>query len=124
MAKKADEEKPAEREKAPWELDGLRYTASLQDKTEKCCYKDFFESEKLEEAKKECDEAADNNKRSAIVYDRKLMEIVHRKVIETEKKEEKSVAPPPRRGRKKVEPKIERKNETPEKKRTNDDYFD
>lgn len=123
MAKKVEtEEKPAEREKAPWELDGLRYTAGLQDKTDKCCYKDFFESDKLDEAKKECDDAADNNQRSAIVYDRKLMEIVYRKVIETDKKEEKPV--PPRRGRRKAEPKIERKNETAEKKRSNDDYFD
>ena len=106
-------------EKAPWENDGLRYTASLQDKTDKSCYKDFFESEKLEDAKKECDEAADKNQRSAIVYDRKLMSIVHRKVIETVKKEEEK-AVPARKGKKKVEPKIE----TVEKKRTNDDYFD
>ncbi len=106
----------------------MRYTASLQDKTDFSCYKDFFESEKLEEAKKECDTAADKNQRSAIVFDRKLPGIVHRKVIEREKVEEKSVpAPPvptPKRGRKKAEPKVERRNETSEKKRTNDDYFD
>lgn len=116
------EEKTVEREKAPWENDGLRYTAGLQDKTDKCCYKDFFESEKLDEAKKECDETAEKNQRSAIVYDRKMFEIVHRKVIVTEKPEENKPSPPPRRGKKKVEPKVERKDE--EKKRSNDDYFD
>jgi len=127
MAKKeVAEEKATEREKAPWELDGLRYTASLQDKTDFSCYKDFFESEKLEEAKTECDEAADKNQRSAIVFDRKLPGIVYRKVIEREKKEEvKAVPAPARKGKKKAEPpKVEQKNETSEKKRTNDDYFD
>jgi hypothetical protein len=112
-------------EKAPWENDGLRYTAGLQDATDVCCYKDFFESEKLDEAKRECEEAAARSQRSAIVYDRKLMEIVYRKVIEREKKVEEKKALPPRRGRRKTESKIERKIETTEKKKiTKDDYFD
>ena len=104
-------------EKAPWEDDGLRYVVSLQDVKDINCYKDFFESEKLDDAKKECEETADKNKRSAVVYDRKVMEIVHRKVIEGEKPAEKEKVPAPKRGRKKAEPKIERK-------RTNADYFD
>ena len=107
-------------EKAPWENDGLRYQASLQNVTDVCCYKDFFESEKLDEAKKECDEAAERSQRSAVVYDRKLMTIVHRKVIEREKKSEEKNALPPKRGKKPV---IERRSET-KKKITNDDYFD
>jgi hypothetical protein len=63
--------------------DGLRYVASLQSETDQCCYKDFFEGTKYEEAKQKADEAADKNKRSALVYDRELMEITYKKVVES-----------------------------------------
>jgi len=119
----------------PWKDDGPRFVASLQDVTDFQCYKDFFESQKLNEAQAKADEAAEKHQRSAIVFDRKLMEIVHRKVIEREKKPEikekpeiKAPLPPPisKRGKKKpveVEPVVEPKVEKPKKKITKDDYF-
>ena len=58
--------------------DGPRYTASLQDATDTCCYKDFFETEVRREATEKAQEAADREKRKAIVYDRKEMEICER----------------------------------------------
>lgn len=103
--------------------DGPRYVASLQDVTDTSCYKDFFEGEVFEEAKAKAEEAADKHQRSTLVYDRKLMAITHKKVIEKAKTEvEKPV--PPRRGRKKG---IERKGVIPDggktKKVTTEDYF-
>lgn len=123
------------REKEPWEHDGKRYTASLQDVTDKQCYKDFFESDTFEAAKQACDEAAEKHQRSAIVFDRKAPGITHRKVIQSVavKEEVKTPSPPPRRGRKKVENPVtevpvERKVEEskPKSKKkviTKDDYF-
>lgn len=120
------------REKEPWEQDGKRYTASLQDVTDKQCYKDFFESDTCEAAKKACDEAAEKYQRSAIVFDRKSPGIIHRKVIQSVAQEEvKKPSPPPRRGKKKVETsempvesKVEEPKSKPKKKViTKDDYF-
>ena len=58
--------------------DGPRFVAALQDPTDTCCYKDFFESEVRFEAVDEAQAAADKEKRKAIVYDRKNMEITER----------------------------------------------
>jgi hypothetical protein len=99
--------------------EGPRYVAGLRDKTDLCCYKDFFETEKFEEAKQEADAAADKNKRNTIVYDRKLMEITYRKVVQEEVK----AAPPPkpqkvfRKGKAK-------KEEEPSKGPSKDDFFE
>jgi len=105
--------------KESWENDGPRYVASLQDVTDKQCYKDFFEGDKFEEAKQKAEDAAEKYQRSSLVYDRKLMAITHKKVIELKKIEEKP-APPPRRGRgrKKVE------TDESKKKVSKDDYFE
>ena len=117
--------KESETKESPWQLDGPRFVASLQDVTDKSCYKDFFESEKLEVTKQKADDAAEKYQRSVIIFDRKMMEITYRKVIQLEVIPEKT--PPPRRGRRKVEPKIERKvEEAPKPKKkviTKDDYF-
>lgn len=84
--------------------DGPRYVASLQDVVDLSCYKDFFESEKFENAKVKAEDAAEKHQRSAIVYDRKLMAITHKKVIEKEKPE--IVKPKQlKRGKKVKEPK-------------------
>lgn len=91
--------------------DGPRYIASLQDVIDLSCYKDFFESEKFEVAKVKAEDAAEKHQRSAIVYDRKLMAITHKKVIEKEKKVEEK--PQPKKGKKSKEKKI-----------TKDDYFE
>jgi hypothetical protein len=108
----------------PWRDDGKRFVASLQDVIEPQCYKDFFESDKLNEAQEKADEAAEKHQRSVLIFDRQRCEISYKKVIEKEKKEPEKVLPP-RRGRKKVEPKIERKVATVQKKKiTKDDYFE
>lgn len=112
------------KDERPWRNDGPRFVASLQDVTDLQCYKDFFESEKLSEAKEKADEAAEKHKRSVLVFDRMLCEITYKKVVEQEKKPEavKAPTPPPRRGKKK-EPVVEPKVEKPKKKITKDDYF-
>jgi hypothetical protein len=99
--------------------DGPRYVAGLQDVADTSCYKDFFENEVFEKVKENADAAADKNQRTAIVYDRKLMAITHKKVIV--KTVEEVVPPLPKKGKKKVAPKIERK--CPKKEITKDDYF-
>lgn len=99
--------------------DGPRYVASITSCSDLSCYKDFFESEKLEEAKEKADEAALKYQFSALVYDRKVGGIIYKKVIEMGNKEpELKVVPPPRRGRKP-------KKVLPLKKEiTKDDYFE
>jgi hypothetical protein len=109
--------------KAPWEEDGKRYVAGLQNATDPSCYNDIFESDTFTEAKQKADEAAEKHQRNAIVFDRKNpCDNWYKKVIE--KKEDKppvAVKPPPqksRRGRK-------AKSEEPKpKKDPKDDYFD
>lgn len=108
----------------PWRDDGKRFVAALQDVTDPQCYKDFFESDKLCDAKEKADEAAEKYQRSVLVFDREQCETSYKKVIEKEKKEPEKKVPLPRRGRKKAEPKVERKVEEPKKKVINkDDYF-
>ena len=96
--------------------DGPRYVASLQSETDQCCYKDFFEGGKFEEAKQKVDEAVDKNKRSALVYDRKLMEITYKRVVENKVTEVKN----------EEKPKKLKKNEKSKKKQveTYDEYFE
>ena len=111
-------------EKAPWENDGKRYTAALQDKTDKCCYKDFEEFDTFEPAKQACDAAAERNQRSAIVYDRKMPGIIHKKVIHSAQDEVKNPAPLPHRGKRKAaETPVEEPKPKPKKKIAQDDFF-
>jgi pyruvate/2-oxoacid:ferredoxin oxidoreductase alpha subunit len=111
------------KDERPWRDDGKRFVAALQDVIDPQCYKDFFESDKLCDAKAKADEAAEKYQRSVLVFDREQCETSYKKVIEKEKKEPEKVLPP-RRGRKKVELKVERKVEEPKKKVINkDDYF-
>jgi hypothetical protein len=98
--------------------EGPRYVAGLRDKTDLCCYKDFFETEKFEEAKQEADAAADKNKRNTIVYDRKLMEITYRKVVQEEVK---AAPPKPQKVFRKGKAK---KEEEPSKGPSKDDFFE
>jgi hypothetical protein len=64
-----------------------RYVAGLRDVTDSSCYKDFFESDTLEEAQKEADFAAEKHGRNTIVFDRRPFgDIVYRKVVQTEEK--------------------------------------
>jgi len=85
-------------------IDGPRYVAGVQDDKDRSCYKDFFETETLHEAKTKADEKSAKVKFSTLVFDRKLMEIVYKKVVV---KDEVKI---PQRGKKK---KIEEE----------DDYF-
>jgi len=98
--------------------DGPRYVTGIQDEKEKCCYKDFYETETLYEAKEKADEKSDKVNRSAIVFDRKLMEIVHRKVVQTVVGVPKKPELPHRGKKKKVKPEVK-----PEVKPSDDDYF-
>jgi hypothetical protein len=100
--------------------DGPRYVAGLQDKTDISCYKDFFEGDKAEEARQKAEDAAERHQRSTIVFDRKMQEIIHRKVIASKTEVVEKPAPQQkRRGRKKTEePKVEEK-----KAHSKEDYF-
>ena len=100
-------------------LDGPRYIAGIQDEKDKCCYKDFFETETLYEAKEKADEKSEKVNRSAIVFDRKLMEIVHRKVIEVAVESPKKKPEIQRRGKKKKLTNEEKRKE----KSDTDEYF-
>lgn len=96
--------------------DGPRYVASLQDVKDRQCYKDFYESEKQEETKQQADEAAEKAGRSAIVFDRKMHEIIHRKVIQRADDPVPKAPPPPK-------PKKGKKVKEEKKKLNNDDFF-
>jgi len=78
-------------------IDGPRYAVALQKVEDKCCYKDFFETEKLGEAKEAAEKEASKTGRAVIIWDRKDHEICHR--IEAVKTEEKVTAPEPKKGR-------------------------
>lgn len=80
-----------------------RYTVGLQSPTDPCCYKDFFETNTYEEAKRKLEEQTIQ----AIIYDSKLGMIVDKKIIETKKEEVKPVV-----------------KKTRKKKETKDVYFD
>ena len=58
--------------------DGPRYTVGLQDVKDKTCYKDFFETEKLIDAKEKAIEGMNKHKRATIVWDRTGAGIIHR----------------------------------------------
>jgi hypothetical protein len=81
----------------------MRYTVSLQDTVDLCCYKDFHEFSSLEEAKREADETAEKKQRSVIVFDNKYYEIVYKKAIEKKDVVKQAPTPLPKRGRKKKE---------------------
>ena len=76
-----------------------RFVASLQTDDDPCCYKDFFETETLKEAKKEAEVAAKKHNKAALVFDRKAHFIVYK--VETEKKPEQEEPAPVRKPRKK-----------------------
>ncbi len=63
------EEKPGRKKKYST-IDGPRYTVGMRSDTDPCCYKDFFETEKLSEAKEKCDEAVAKYGKCCIVWDR------------------------------------------------------
>lgn len=58
-----------------------RYVVSLQTVDDKSCYKDFFETDKLEEAKREADEAAERSQRSTLVFDRKFGTVYKKEIV-------------------------------------------
>jgi hypothetical protein len=113
-----------------------RYVASLQDEIDRDCYKDFFESDKLEETKQHADERAEKYQRSAVVFDRRFG-IVYKKEIKRTGDTEVKVVKPIISKRSKVVTKPEPVSEsTPPIKRgrgrppksefkpaSNDDYF-
>ena len=49
---------------------GPRYTVALRSDVDPCCYKDFFETEKLAEAKEKANEGLIKYNRCCIVLDR------------------------------------------------------
>lgn len=51
--------------------DGPRYTVGLRSDADPCCYKDFFETETLSEAKEEAKKAIDKYNKGVIIWDRK-----------------------------------------------------
>jgi hypothetical protein len=65
-----------------------RYVASIQDEKDQSCYKDFYESDKLDQAKLKAEQESKDVGRSVIIFDRKGMGIIDRYVIEQEKKPE------------------------------------
>lgn len=69
-----------------------RYVVSLQTVDDRSCYKDFFETNKLEEAKREADEAAEKNQRSTLVFDRKFGTVYKKEIVKPDDAVAKSVA--------------------------------
>lgn len=55
----------------PWKDDGLRFVVALQDIKDKSLYKDLFEFNKLEEAKRKATDTFQKNKRAVLIFDRK-----------------------------------------------------
>ena len=47
-----------------------RYHVGMRSDTDPCCYKDFFETEKLSEAKEKAQEACDKYGKACVVWDR------------------------------------------------------
>jgi hypothetical protein len=94
MAKKKEvqDEKEDKEEVLP------RYVASIQDEKDKTCYKDFFESNKLDQTKVKAEQESKDVGRSVIIFDRKGFGIIERYVIEQEKVEVEKK--PIKRGRK------------------------
>jgi len=71
-----------------------RYVVSLQTVDDRSCYKDFFETNKLEEAKKEADETAERSQRSTLVFDRKFGTIYKKEIVRPNDTVVKPVAKP------------------------------
>jgi len=102
----------------PWQVDGPRYAVALQDATDITLYKDIFESNKLEEAKRKATEAFEKNKRTVLIFDRKNPLDSRRLTLESQAKEEEEVKV---KVKKSPKPKLEK----PVKKTiTQDDLFD
>jgi hypothetical protein len=72
----------------PWQADGPRYAVALQDATDVSLYKDIFESNKLEEAKRKATDAFEKNKRSVMIFDRKNPLDSQKLTVESQAKEE------------------------------------
>jgi hypothetical protein len=93
-----------------------RYVVSLQTVDDRSCYKDFFETNKLEEAKREADEAAERSQRSTLVFDRKFGTVYKKEIIRPNDTVAKPVAnPQPTRIIKKAAPVEELEVEAPVK---------
>jgi len=60
-----------------------RYVVGLQTVDDRSCYKDFFETDKLEEAKREADEGAERNQRSTLVFDRKFGKVYKKEIVQS-----------------------------------------
>ncbi len=99
------------------EHDGPRYVAGLRDPNDPTCYKDFFEGDKLAEVQAEADSAAERQKRNTIVYDRKMHDIIYRKVVQEEAK----AAQPSKPAKTFRKTKKQKKEEG--RKVSNDDFF-
>ena len=69
--------KKSESDRPLW-MQGKRYLASLQTAHDPFRYKDFFDSDTLNEAQMMANNAAEREKRKAIVFDRYRQEIVFR----------------------------------------------
>jgi hypothetical protein len=59
-----------------------RYVASIQDKKDETCYKDFYESDRLDQVKAKAEQESKEAGRSVIVFDRKGLGIIERYVVE------------------------------------------
>lgn len=71
-----------------------RYVVGLQTVDDRSCYKDFFETDKLEEAKREADEAAERSQRSTLVFDRKFGTVYKKEIVRPNDTVVKPVAKP------------------------------
>ena len=69
-----------------------RYVVGLQTADDRSCYKDFFETNKFEEAKTKADEAAEKNQRSTLVFDRKFGIVYKKEIVQPTDSADKPVA--------------------------------
>lgn len=77
-----------------------RYDVSLQKPDDLCCYKNFFSTEKVTEAKEVAELKAAETGRAVIVYDRREFNIIHKiPAVAQPQPEVKKPEPIKRRGR-------------------------
>ena len=62
----------------PWMADGKRFVAGLQKADDPCCCLDFFDSDTLGEAQMMATNSAQREQLKAIVFDRKINQIIFR----------------------------------------------
>lgn len=73
---------PRKKKEEAVEVPEKRYCCSLQKKDDKCCYKDFHNTDTLKDAKSHALTESNKTKRPVIIFDRYLHQIIYREIPE------------------------------------------